>query len=385
MIPINEPFFAGREKELLLECIDSGWLSSEGPFVRKFEQAFAEYLGVRHAVAVCNGTAALELAVAALNLPPGSQVIIPTFTIISCALAVIRNGLIPVLVDVDPQTWTMDPEQVRAKVISNREIKAVMPVHMYGHPCDMAPLRSIAEEFDLRILEDAAEVHGAEYLLPTSASDGSAHGGQAGWRRCGSLGDLAVFSFYANKIITTGEGGMVVTDDDGLAERACLLRNLAFEPGQRFYHSLPGYNFRMTNMQAAIGVAQMEQIADLITRKRWQGEAYRQELAELAGITLQTVRDWARPVYWVNGIVIDDAVPFDAVALAKRLQEKQIQTRPFFWPMHEQPLFKKMGLFANERHPVSERLARRGLYLPSGMALTEEQLETVCASLHACL
>ena len=376
MIPVNEPLFTEREKELLVECVETGWISSEGSFVRRFEEMFAEFVGVRHGVAVANGTVALELGLAALKLNPGDEVIIAAFTIISCAMAVIRNGLRPVLVDADPNTWCMDIQKVQELLeqrATSREqsgkIKAIMPVHIYGHPVDMDPLLELADQYNLVVIEDAAEVHGAEYK----------------GRKCGSIGHLGAFSFYANKIVTTGEGGMIVTNDDRLAERARSLRNLCFQSAQRFLHEKLGYNFRMTNLQAAVGVAQMERVDELVERKVWQGEAYRKKMKRIDGVTLQAVEEWARPIYWVNGIVLDDNIPMDAVELAERLQQKGVQTRPFFWPMHEQPVFHKMGLFENETYPVSERLARRGLYLPSGMALTEEQIDTVCACLAQCL
>lgn len=376
MIPVNEPLFTEREKELLVKCIETGWISSEGSFVRRFEEMFAEFVGVKHGVAVANGTAALELGLAALELQPGDEVILPSFTIISCAMAVIRNGLGPVLVDAESETWNMDVQKIQ-ELLEQRakggeqsgKITAIMPVHIYGHPVDMDPLLQLADRYGLYIIEDAAEVHGAEYK----------------GRRCGSMGKVAAFSFYANKIITTGEGGMVVTNNDDLAERARSLRNLCFQPEKRFEHHELGYNFRMTNLQAAVGVAQMERVDELVERKVWQGEEYRRRLRDIEGIKLQTVKDWAKPVYWVNGLVLDDDVSMDAVQLARRLGEKGVQTRPFFWPMHEQPVFHAMGLFKDETYPVSERLARRGLYLPSGMVLTEEQIDTVCASVADCL
>jgi len=367
MIPVNDPLFLGREKEFLTRCIDTGWISSDGEFVERFENAFAEYIGVRHGVAVCNGTVALELAIAALELPPHSEVILPAFTIISCVLAVLRNGLRPVLVDADPGTWTMDPSQVLAKINSNT--KAIMPVHIYGHPVDMAPMREWAEKYGLMLVEDAAEAHGA----------------RCRGKMCGSLSDIAAFSFYANKIITTGEGGMCITDRDDLAKRLRSLRNLCFIPERRFEHHQLGYNFRMTNLQAAVGVAQMETAGELVRRKLWQGEEYRRRLSWVQGIHLQVVKPWASPVYWVNGLLLDEEVSIDASELAARLFTKGVQTRPFFFPMHEQPVFKNMGLFRGESYPVSENLARRGLYLPSGMALTKEQIERGCDALTASL
>ena len=376
MIPVNAPLFSDREKELLVQCLETGWISSEGVFVRNFEEMFAEFVGVKHGIAVANGTVALELSLAALNLNPRDEVIMPAFTIISCAVAVIRNGLKPVLVDAESETWNMDVEKVQ-ELLEQRaksgeksgKIKAIMPVHIYGHPVDMDPLLELADQHGLYVIEDAAEVHGAEYK----------------GRKCGDFGHVAAFSFYANKIITTGEGGMVVTNSDDLAERARLLRNLCFQSAQRFVHNELGYNFRMTNLQAAIGVAQMERVDELVERKVWQGEEYRKRLKDIEEIKLQTVKDWARPVFWVNGIVLDSAVSMDAVHFANMLKEKGIQTRPFFWPMHEQPIFRERELFKNECYPVSERLARRGLYLPSGMALTEVQIAKVCEAVKATL
>ena len=359
-IPVNEPLFEGREKELLCECIDTGWISSDGRFVTLFEEMFSDYIGVKHGIAVCNGTAALELAVACLGLEQGSEVIVPTFTIISCINAIVRNGLVPVLVDAERNTWNMDVNKVEERI--SARTKAIMPVHIYGHPTDMDPLKKLAEKHDLIIIEDAAEAHGALYR----------------GKKCGSMGQVSVFSFYANKIITTGEGGMVLTDDDGLAERARSLRNLCFQEKKRFYHSDLGYNFRMTNLQGAVGIAQMEKIEELIQKKIQQGRRFRQRLKDVKSIILQEQKEWAAPVYWVNGILIDETVPKDAEDLARLLMKKGIQSRPFFWPMHEQPIFKKMGLFKNESYPVSELLSRRGLYLPGGMALTEEQIQKTC-------
>jgi perosamine synthetase len=359
MIPVNVPKLSSRSKELLAECIDTGWISSEGSFVAQFEEMFAEYIGVKHGIACCNATVALELAVAALKIGAGDEVIMPAHTIIACAQAVIRRGGTPVLVDMDPGTWQMDVGQVEGKI--NNKTRAIMPVHIFGHPTDMEPLMALAHKYGLHIIEDAAEAHGAEYK-------GS---------KCGSMGNIAAFSFYANKIVTTGEGGMVVTNDDVLAERLRYLRNLCFEPQQRFLHNEMGYNFRFTNLQAAVGVAQMEDIEGLVSQKVWMGREYTQRLAGVPGIRIQAVREWAKHVYWVYGLLLDDEVPFDAFEWAGMLRTKGVDTRPFFWPMHQQPVFREMGLFQGESYPVSERLARRGLYIPSGMALTIGQIEEV--------
>jgi perosamine synthetase len=359
MIPVNEPLLNGNEKKYLIECIESGWISSDGPFVKRFEKMFAEYLGIKHAIAVCNGTAALEVAMAAIDLQRGEEVIIPTFTIISCALAIIRRGGIPVLVDVEPDTWCMDINQVKDRITS--KTKAIMPVHMYGHPVDMDPIMELAERHGLYVIEDAAQVHGAEYK----------------GKKCGSIGHINCFSFYANKIITTGEGGMIVTNNDKLAERARLHRNLCFVEKRRFYHEELGGNYRMTNLQAAVGVAQMERIEEFVNIKRRNGAEYNKRLANINCLQIPIEKEWAKNVYWMYGIVLDEAIGFDAKSFANSLKERGISTRPFFLGMHEQPVFLKMGLFKDEHYPIAERLSRQGLYLPSGLTLTELAIEKV--------
>ncbi|RII25022.1 MAG: aminotransferase DegT [Geobacter sp.] len=368
MIPVNEPLLNGNEKKYLNECIDTGWISSEGPFVQRFEELMAAAVGRRHAIAVCNGTAALEAAVAALDLAPGDQVVMPAFTIISCAAAIVRCGCVPVLVDSDPVTWNMDVGKLKEKITheieikKNNKLKAIMVVHIYGLPVDMNPVIELAERYGLKILEDAAEMHGQTYR----------------GRPCGSFGDLSTFSFYPNKHITTGEGGMVLTDNDHLAERCRSLRNLCFQAKKRFVHEELGYNFRMTNMQAALGVAQLERLDEFLTRKRRMGGRYTGLLTGIDGLELMPPRTgYAENIYWVYGMVLKDEVPFDAEEAMLRLGRMGIGTRPFFWPMHEQPLFRKRGLFEGEHYPEAERLARRGFYIPSGMALTDEQMEEV--------
>ncbi len=362
MIPVNQPLLDGNEKTYLGECIDSGWISSEGPFVRRFEEGMAAVAGRRHGIAVSSGTTALETAVAALSLAPGDEVILPAFTIISCAAAIVRRGGVPVLVDSDPVTWNMDVGQIEARI--TLRTRAIMVVHIYGLPVEMAPVLKLAERHGLRVIEDAAEAHGQSYR----------------GRPCGSFGDVSVFSFYPNKHVTTGEGGMILTDDEGLAARCRSLRNLCFrEP--RFVHDELGDNFRMTNLQAALGVAQLERLGTFVERKRRMGALYQELLAGIAGLQLPLPRTAdAENIYWVFGLVLGDEVPFDAARAMRRLGEFGISTRPFFWPMHEQPVFRAMGLFAGEHYPVAERLARRGFYLPSGLALTDEQIGEVAGA-----
>jgi len=363
MIPVNEPLFTGNEKRYLSQCIDEGWISSEGPFVKELEEKFSSYLGTRYGVVVCNGTAALEVAVAATGIGKGDEVIMPTFTIISCAIAIIRLGGKPVLVDSEPETWNMDTSQIESKITART--KAIMPVHIYGHPVDMDPVMELARKYGLKVIEDAAEVHGAEYK------------GQ----KAGSIGDAGCFSFYANKIVTSGEGGMVATNDEVIAERARSYRNLCFQPGKRFYHTELGYNFRMTNLQAAVALAQLEQVDKHIQIKRRNAIAYSERLANIDSLKLPMEKEWAKNVYWMYGIELRDAPGMDNEELANKLRARGVDSRPFFIGMHEQPVFHKMGLFRNEHYPVAEKLARRGLYLPSGLALREEQIDTVCRAL----
>jgi perosamine synthetase len=299
-------------------------------------------------------------------------VILPTFTIVSCVTALLAVGAKPVLVDSDPELWTMDVGQLEARV--TEKTRAIMPVHIYGHPVDMDPLLDVATRRELAIVEDAAEAHGAEYR----AADG-------GWRRCGSFGALSTFSFYANKLVTTGEGGMVVTDDDALAERLRSLRNLGFNASRRFHHAELGFNFRLTNLQAALGVAQLERIDAIVARKRKVAAIYTAALADIDALTLPHEAEWARSVFWMYGLLVDEATGLDATELAVRLRERGVDTRPFFLGMHEQPALHELGLFRGESYPVAERLARQGLYLPSGLALTDEQVERVCVAVRESL
>jgi perosamine synthetase len=368
MIPVNEPLLGDQELEYVNECVRTGWISSAGRFIEEFEQKWAAYCARKYGVAVSNGTAALQVAVATLSLRPGDEVIMPTFTIISCALAVLYAGGVPVLVDSDPRSWTMDVNQIARKVTPRT--KAIMPVHIYGHPADMDPILEMADYHGLAVIEDAAEAHGAQYLA-------GRHGREPVWRRCGSFGTLSCFSFYANKLITTGEGGMVLTDDGELADKARSLRNLCFKTHPRFYHESLGFNFRLTNLQAALGLAQFEWVDEIVARKRRIGEEYTRKLREIKNLQLPTEEPWARSVYWMYGVVVLEKTGTDAQAFARKLAAHGIETRPFFVGMHEQPVFRQRGWFRNESYPVAERLARQGLYLPSGMALTEEQLEHV--------
>lgn len=369
-IPVNVPLLDGNEKKYINECLDTGWISSEGPFVKKFEELFARRIGRRFAVAVTNGSAALDAAVAAINVMPGDKVIMPAFTIISCAAAVVRAGGVPVLVDADPVTWNMDIEQLRSVVLTtyknNGRIKAIMAVHIYGLPVDMGPLLELAAQYGIQVIEDAAEAHGQMY------------NGQP----CGSFGDISTFSFYPNKHITTGEGGMIVTDNEDLYHRCLSLRNLFFDAERRYIHEELGWNLRMTNLQAALGVAQLETLDSHLAKKRRNGMRYFDRLKSVPSLQLPLDKTtYADNLFWVFGIVIKAQQKIDATAVMNRLSALKVGTRHFFWPLHLQPVLQKRGLFVNEAYPVAEMLARQGLYLPSGLALTDGQIDRVCDAL----
>jgi perosamine synthetase len=292
-------------------------------------------------------------------------VIMPTFTIISCAAAIVRAGATPVLVDSDPFTWNMDVSQIEQKITKNT--RAIMVVHIYGLPTDMDNVIAISQKYNLKIIEDAAEAHGLLYNQ----------------KPCGSFGDISTFSFYPNKHVTTGEGGMIVTDDHNLAEKCRSLRNLCFQTKKRFVHEELGWNFRMSNIQAALGVAQLERLDEFISIKRKMGQTYTELLKNQSNIQLPVESTYyAGNIYWVFGIVLKDSLSFEAEEVMKKLGHAGIGTRPFFWCMHEQPVFEKMGLFRNEKYPVAEKLARRGFYIPSGLALTNDQMDNVASVLH---
>jgi perosamine synthetase len=368
VIPVNEPLLDGGEKEFLIQCIESGWISSEGPFVAEFEEKFSRLVSRKHGIAVCNGTAALDVAVEALEIGPGDEVIVPSLTIISCIHQILRAGARPVFVDADATTWNMDVSQVEARI--SPRTRAIMVVHLYGLPVDLGPVLDIAKRHNLKVIEDAAEAIGQTYR----------------GKPCGSFGDISVFSFYPNKHITTGEGGMIVTNDDQLAERCRSLRNLCFQPQRRFVHESLGWNYRMTNLQAALGLAQLVRLDEFVARKRAMGAAYTSLLADLPELQLPLPETaHSRNVYWVFGVVLSERLGIDAAEAMKKLAKKGIGTRPFFWPLHLQPVLEKYGLASGETLPVSERLGSRGFYLPSGLALKPDQITEAARSLREVL
>lgn len=359
-VPVNTPVFNGNEKRYLMDCIDTGWISSAGAYIERFEEGIAKFVGQKYGVAVSNGTAALEDAVLALNLPKGCEVILPDFTIISCVQAIVKAGLVPVPVDCTPDTWNLDVTKIEEKI--NDKTCAIMVVHIYGLPVDMNPVWEIAKKYNLLIIEDAAEAHGLTY----------------NGRQCGGLGDISIFSFFPNKHITSGEGGMVMTSNDGFYERAKQVRNLFFDSERRYIHSEFGSNFRMTNIQAAIGLAQLEQIEKTVVRKREIGNFYQEALDEIEAIQLPVPKtEYADNIYWVFGIVLKDPER-KADELMKKLGEKGIGTRHFFYPIHKQPALIKEGCCKKEylddaQFNNSNYICEHGFYIPSGLGITKEE------------
>lgn len=364
MVPVNEPLLNGNEKKYLNECIDTGWISSEGPFIKRFEEDMASYVGRKYATACSNGSAALDIVVKALELTRDDEVIMPSFTIISCAQSLVTQGIKPILIDSDLKTFNMKVEDIEAKITP--KTKAIMIVHIFGLSVDVDPVLELAKKYNLKVIEDAAQMHGQEYK----------------GNKCGSFGDISTFSFYPNKQITTGEGGMVLTNDKNLDDRAKSLRNLCFTT-DRFIHEELGWNYRMTNMQAALGVAQLEQINEVVAKKRWIGNSYNELLKDIKSINLPIVKtEFCENIYWVYAITLKDSCTKTVKEVMKELGEYKIGTRPFFYPMHKQPVFNKMGLFLDDNLPNSEKLYEKGFYIPSGLALTKEQIEEVSDALH---
>lgn len=359
IIPVCEPTLAGNESKYVLDCLESNWISSAGKFIPVFEEKFAAECDCKYGVACGNGTVALHLALAALGLEPGDEVILPTFTMIATINAVIYTGATPVLIDSEPDTWNMDVEQLAAKITP--KTKAVIPVHTYGHPVDMDPIMALADRHGLFVLEDAAEAHGAEYK----------------GRRAGGLGHAGSFSFYANKIITTGEGGMITTNDAHLAALTQNLRDHAFSNERHFWHKFVGFNYRMTNMQAAVGVAQVEQMDQFVENRRRNAALYTELLQKIPGIVTPPEAGWAKNVFWMYSILVEDEFGLTRDQLRAYLARHGIETRTFFIPMHLQPIYYEA--FKGQRYPVAERLCQRGFYLPSASSLTAEQVRHIAS------
>lgn len=358
MIPVFSPWLPENVRRYVLDCVDSGWISSLGEYVGRFEREFAAFCEAGHGVATSNGTTALHLSLATLELGPGDEVLVPDLTFVSTANVVRYTGATPVLVDADPTTWGMDAADARRKLTGRT--RAIIPVHLYGHPVDMDPLLALAAEHGIDVVEDAAEAHGARYK------------GQ----RVGALGRIGAFSFYGNKIITTGEGGMVVTNDATLAERAAFLRDHAMDPRRRYYHPEIGFNYRMTNIQAAIGCAQLEQADVILSRRKAIAAAYEAGLTGIAGLTRPPAEYWAETVYWMYSVLVEPAFGLEREAVRAGLRARGIDSRPFFVPLHEQPPYRVDAPF-----PVATALGAKGINLPSGTGLLPLEIAAVCDAL----
>ncbi len=359
-VPVNEPLLDGNEEKYLIDCIKSGWISSEGPYVLQFEENVCKKVNRKYGVAVSNGSCALDVAIAALGIKEGDEVIMPTNTIISCAAAIYRAGAIPVVVDCCPDTFNMTAEMVSKKI--TKKTKAIMIVHIFGITVDVDPIIDLAKKNNLYVIEDAAEMMGQYYKD----------------RPCGSFGDISTFSFYPNKHVTTGEGGMVLVNEKNLDLRCRYYRNLCFDNSKRFQHDDLGWNFRLTNLQAAVGVAQLEQLDRFVDIKRSIGDKYTEMLSHIKGIQLPVKKtDYCNNIYWVYSIVLSDSFSINAREFQLELGKRGIGSRPFFWPIHKQNFFINKGLFKGESCPVAEYIAEKGFYIPSGLALTSDQQQYV--------
>lgn len=363
MILVNQLKVPKNAKKYIQECLNTSWISSQGKYVELFEKNFAKYVGVKYATTTNSGTSALHLALLALKIGEGDEVIVPASTIGSCYFAIWYTGARAVPIDVDPNTYNINPELIEKNITS--KTKAIMMVHLFGHPCNIDPIKKIAKKYKLKIIEDAAESHGAEYK----------------GKKTGSFGDVACFSFYANKIVTTGEGGMLITNNKKYWLRAVNLKNLSPTNESKFIHSQIGYKYLMTNLQAAMGVASLEEIEKSIVYKRKIASFYYQKLKNLTGITLPSEEKYAKSVYWMYAVLIDKKrFGIDRDKLMEILKEKyNIQTRTFFYPPNI--AFKKLDLYANQKFPIAEKIAKQGLYLPSGLGNTLKEIRFVCQSI----
>ena len=365
-IPVFDSLYNANEEKYLTDVIRSGRISSQGDYVYKFEEAFAKFNNTKFGISVANGTVALETAYYAVGLTEGDEIIMPSFTIISCAIGAIRLGSIPIFVDVDPITWCIDIDLIEKKI--TKKTKAILAVHMYGHACDMDKIMLIAEKYNLVVIEDASQVHGGEYKE----------------KKCGSIGHISTFSFYANKIISTGEGGMVITSNDSYAQKCRDYRNLCFIPEKRFFHNEISNNYRLGALQAAVGLAQLEKIEEHVELKIKNGLLYKKYLSNISDLQLQTELPYAKMVYWMYCVVLPHQFLNTNISEIL-LKEYQIETRPFFIGLHEQPAInnylKSRNLISSEKYPITELISKRGFYLPSGFTLLEDQIKYVCDSL----
>lgn len=364
-IPISAPVLAGNEKQYVMDCLDSTWISSRGKYIEQFEHAFADFCGVEHAVSCSNGTTALHLALLVLGVGAGDEVIVPTLTFVATANAVMYCRARPVFVDAEPRTWNMDPALIEAKITPRT--KGIIVVHLYGHSVGMDSVLAIARRHGLFVLEDAAEAHGALYK----------------GKRVGSMGDIATFSFFGNKVLTTGEGGMVVTNNEQMARKAHLLKEQGMDPDRRYWHPVIGYNYRMTNIAAAIGLAQVEKSEWHLQRRREVASWYREKLQRAPGLVLQVEEDWAHHVYQFFTVILGDNIPLSREDVLAYLLHKGIEGRPVVYPSHTLPSYADLG--RRESFPVAERIASRGINLPTSADLTREEVHYVSDCLLECL
>jgi len=363
-IPVCSPTLNGKEWEYVKECLDTNWISSKGGFIEEFETKFAEYVGVKYGVTTTSGTTAIHLALATLGIKEKDEIIIPAFTMMGSVYPILYQKAIPVLVDSEPDTWNIDTNKIEEKITD--KTRAIMPVHIYGHPCNMEPIMDIANEHDLYVIEDAAEAHGAEYK----------------GKKAGSFGDISCFSFYGNKIITTGEGGMLVTNNEELYEKAKKLRDMAFIKERRFVHHEIGFNYRMTNMQAAVGLAQLEKIDEFVEARRRNAKLYNELLKDIEGITLPPEKEWAKNVYWMYSILIDEEkFGVELKEFVEKLANKGIETRPFFVPMNQQPVLRKNKLIGEKKYPIADAISMEGINLPSSSSLRFDEIKFICESI----
>ena len=388
MIPVNQPLLAKNTQKYVSQCIETGWISSAGEFIQRFEHDFSRFLKIKYAITTTSGTTALHLALISAGLESGDAVFIPDLTMISVPYAVLYTGASPISIDVDSETYNINPlkileyltsqcrydpkQKAHIDKITHKKIKAILPVHLYGHPCNMDAIQAIAEEYGLLVIEDAAEAHGAIFFKEGDKEKGM---------YAGAIGDVGCFSFYANKIITTGEGGMVVTNSEKIASKARRFKDLAHSPEKRFLHTDLAFNYRMTNLQAAVGTAQMEEINRFISIKRSMAQAYSSFLRTVRGFTLPVEKEWARSVYWMYTILVQEDFGLSRDELMSALKKRGIDSRSFFIPVHRQPVFQRFQKTKSYLFPESTQLSEKGLYLPSGLALTPSQIQEVCFAL----
>lgn len=360
-IPVAEPSLSKKELQNVTEAVKSTWISSKGKFITEFEKKFSSYCNTTHGISTSNGTTALHLALKTLGIKEGDEVIVPNLTFAATINVVIHCNAQPVLTDIHSDYWGIDPEDIKEKI--NEKTKAIIPVHLYGHPCDMDPIMEIAKKHNLYVIEDAAEAHGAEYK----------------GKKVGGIGDIGCFSFFGNKVITTGEGGMCVTNNQEYAKKMDILKNHGMKPDKQYWHEIIGYNYRMTNLQAAIGVAQLEKIDEFIEKKRNNAQLYASLLKDSKNIITPMEMPWAKSVFWMYSILIQKQFGMNTTELHERLLDQGIDTRPLFYPVNIMPLYKTIG--CDGSFPVSEKISREGISLPSSVTLKSKDIYHICKTI----